>query len=94
MTMLTMKCKSVGNPDHGQYQPISDPVLVTGQTFSEIRSKAQKYIADNALGGGNWPNCQVMRGGKPVALMSYNGRFWTPEKNWEERKEIPVEKGE
>lgn len=94
MKLLSMKCLSVGNPDYRQYAPISEPRLITGRTLSEIRKKALAYIAENELGGGNWPNCRVMKDGKTIALMSYNGRFWTPEKNWEERKEIQAEMGE
>lgn len=86
-----MKCRSVGNPDHAQYAPVSDPQVIEGLTLAEIRIKALKYIGDWELGGGNWPNCRVKQNGKTIGYMSYNGRFWSgTEKNWNTSKEILI----
>ena len=92
MNNLTMKCKSVGNPDHGQYAPVSVPQVIEGTSLGEIREKALKYIAEWDLGGGNWPNCIVKQDGKAIGYMSYNGRFWADKKgNWTpETKEILI----
>jgi len=86
----TMRCRSVGNPDHGQYLPISNPTMISALTLSELREQALAYIATWSLGGGNWPNCKVKQDGKIIGLMSYNGRFWTTEKDWQKRKEINI----
>ena len=89
--MYTMKCRSVGNPDHAQYAPVSDPQVITGETLLEIRTKALAYIAEWELGGGNWPQCIVKLNDKKVGYMSYNGRFWSgTSKNWSSDKEILI----
>jgi hypothetical protein len=87
MNHYQMSCKSVGNPDHEQYAPVSNPELITGSSLIEIREKAMSYIEKWELGGGNWPECAVTLNGKKIATMSYNGRFWPLEKRWEDLKE-------
>lgn len=67
---------SVGNPDHGQYAPVSNPETVTADTFAELKAKIRAYIEFWNLGGGNWTRPVIMQQGKAVGRMSYNGRVW------------------
>jgi hypothetical protein len=75
-TIYTMRLKSVGNPDFGQYSPVSDPKAVEGSTLAEMREAAQAYIDEWNLGGGNWTNPVVKQGSKVIGHFSYNLRFW------------------
>lgn len=73
---FVMKLRSYGNPDFGQYAPISEPEVATGNTLAEMREKAQDYRDRWDLGGGNW-GCPVVKLGKKIiGHFSYNGRFW------------------
>ena len=76
-----MLLESVGNPDYGQYTPVSDPTWVAADSLPELRDLAEKYRDDNELGGGNWPNPVVLEGEKKIGYFSYNGRLWTLEKS-------------
>jgi hypothetical protein len=76
MVTYTMRLKSVGNPDFGQYSPVSDPKTVDGSTLAEMREAAQAYIDEWNLGGGNWTDPVVKQGSKVVGHFSYNLRFW------------------
>ena len=68
--------RSVGNPDCGQTGAISEPVEFKGATLSEIVEACRRYIGENNLGGGNWPMTFVMKDGKKIGHISYNGRLW------------------
>jgi hypothetical protein len=73
---FTMKLRSYGNPDFGQYAPVSERETATGMTLTEMREKAMDYRGRWELGGGNW-GCPVVKlGTKIVGHFSYNGRFW------------------
>jgi len=86
MNNYTCKLRSVGNPDHAQYAPVSNPKFVESDTLTGIASAAREYISFWNLGGGNWPKTIVKQHGKPVAIISYNGRLW----DFRDRsKEIP-----
>jgi hypothetical protein len=74
--IYTMKLRSVGNPDFGQYAPVSNPETVTGSTLAEMRAHCERYIEFWDLGGGNWVGPVVMQGKKVVGHFSYNGRLW------------------
>lgn len=89
----TMRLRSVGNPDFGQYAPISDPEIAMGDTLKEMRDFALAYIDKWNLGGGNHPNTVIQETatGKIVAWISYNGRLWDKSPygdNWKKAKEI------
>jgi len=45
--------RSVGNPDFGQWAPISDPCIVRCDSFKELLDNADNYRIDYALGWGN-----------------------------------------
>lgn len=74
--IFTMRLSSCGNPDFGQYEPLSPPKVVTGSTLAEMRKAAEDYIGEWELGGGNWKNPVVKQGSKVIGHFSYNGRFW------------------
>src|SRR5258705_3765676 len=64
--IFTMRLSSCGNPDWGQYAPISEPKVVTGSTLAEMRKAAEAYSEENNLGGGNWMNTVVKQGKKVI----------------------------
>ena len=54
--------------------------------FREASRAVQKFIAENNLGGGNWPGGPVYDDtGTQVAYISYNGRVWEPDGNTEKK---------
>jgi hypothetical protein len=71
-----MMLRSVGNPDLGQYAPVSEPTAVKGKTLRAMVQAAEEYRDEWNLGGGNWIKPEVRLDGKPVAWISYNGRVW------------------
>lgn len=72
----SLKLRSVGNPDFGQYAPISNPVTVHAATLEEVAALAEAYRDFWSLGGGNWTSPFIMEGKRKVAKISYNGRLW------------------
>lgn len=91
--IFTMRLSSSGNPDHGQYVPVSDPKVVQGSTLAEMRKAAQDYIDEWNLGGGNWKDPVVKQGSKVIGYFSYNGRLWEgrPVRGATTRKEILID---
>lgn len=75
--MITLKLRSVGNPDHGQYAPVSEKKTVEVSTIAEAIKACEDYIEEWNLGGGNFVDPRVMQDGKHIGYISYNGRFWT-----------------
>jgi len=80
--MYEMKLRSTGNPDFGQYTPISNPETVRAESLFEMRAHCERYIEDWDMGGGNWMNPPVYeivpgrKSKKIVGYFSYNGRLW------------------
>jgi len=78
-----------GNPDFYQSDgPL--PGTLTGfapvETLQQASEVCRSYIAFCRLGGGNWTGGKVYnRNIELVALVSYNGRVWTPEPDWNDR---------
>lgn len=70
---------SCGNPDFGQYAPISPRGAVDVETLKEARDCCEAYIEEFNLGGGNWDGGQVIdnKTGKKIATFSYNLRLWS-----------------
>lgn len=74
--MYSVKLRSVGNPDFGQYAPVSEPMLVRAETLRGILKAAEIYREHWNLGGGNWVTPPVKDGrGKIVGWITYNGRL-------------------
>lgn len=76
--MLTVRLHSHGNPDHGQYAPVSNPQQVIVATVEEAVQVAMAYRDFWYLGGGNWPTLYVMQGRTKVARIHYNGTVSRP----------------
>jgi len=74
--MYTVKFRSVGNPDFGQYAPVSNRESHACDSLQEAAALARRYIEFWNLGGGNWPKTVVKQGKRTVATISYNGRLW------------------
>lgn len=89
--MYRMRLASVGNPDFGQYAPVSEVETIKGRTIEEIREKCREYQSDWDLGGGNWNPGPLFFGKKRVGYVSYNLRVWKTTK-WptDEVTEFPV----
>lgn len=75
----TVKLSSCGNPDHGQYAPVSPREVKECDTIEECQTAVREYIVKYDLGGGNWSGGLVYQGRKKVGRISYNGRFWPEE---------------
>lgn len=82
--MYAVVMESVGNPDLGQYAPLSPGNIEYVDTLEAASAACRAYIDKYDLGGGNWPNARVYKRAefkrlvnpKPVATISYNGRVW------------------
>lgn len=88
--MYVMILRSVGNPDFGQYAPISEPEAVKSATLAGMRRAAEAYIAKWDLGGGNFVDPEIRKDGKFVARISYNGRLWD-HMEYEKANEIKID---
>lgn len=76
---FSVRMRSVGNPDFGQYAPISNVVIFHGKSVKACANACREYIRFWNLGGGNWPEAWIKQDGKKVARVSYNGRIWKPD---------------
>jgi len=87
--MLVLKLRAYDNPDrpriHPDDLPESEDALVT--TLQEAKRVAMEWREAFGLGAGNWGNMRVVNpeSGKTVAFISYNGRVWSPERDWRKR---------
>lgn len=95
MTIKLWHAKNVDLSDSGGYR--KTPTTPRRQTVkvSSLREASlalRGWVNANGLGGGNMDKHagEVSDGGKLVAVVSYNGRVWTPEANWQDRKEIAI----
>jgi hypothetical protein len=88
MNELTVKLKSVGNPDFQQYAPVSPKDTKQCSTLKEASEICRQYIDKWNLGGCNWVGGQIFIGKKQIAFISYNGRIWKGKENFP-NTEIP-----
>ena len=91
--MYECTCRSVGNPDFGQYAPVSPREVLRAETLEELKMKVEKYRDYWHLGGGNWVSPVVRKDGKVVGHFSYNGRLWQGAKSRLDSPEILIESG-
>jgi hypothetical protein len=91
--MFTVELSAGQNPNFPRRDdlPAKQTAEVTG--LREASEVCRRFIEEHDLGGGNWNGGQVRDAatGKVVALVSYNGRVWTPARRWRDRREIPLE---
>ena len=69
----SVRLRSCGNPDHGQYGPVSDPEIVRAETLADVVAAVRDYIDRWNLGGGNWINPPLKRDGKKIGVVRYSG---------------------
>lgn len=78
--------RSVGNPDFGQYSPVSPRRKVRAGSLRDVLVAAAEYIGEWDLGGGNWtqPTVYEVRGNRrrTVGYISYNLRLWKGRKRF------------
>ena len=70
---FSAQMRSVGNPDFGQYAPISEPETITAHTLDELVKKAREYRQWWNMGSGNWTNPTACEDGEPVGRIMFNG---------------------
>lgn len=74
-----------------------EPVnIVQADSLAELRTKHKEYISH--YGASELPTAgslevYTLHAGRKivVARFSYNGRLWTPEADWKQRREIKIE---
>lgn len=74
--MYEVTLKTVGNPDFGQYAPVSPALKVRAETFAALEAQIDAYIEEYGVGGGNWVTPKLLKDGQVVGYMSYNRRVW------------------
>lgn len=52
-------------------------------SLEEASKACRRFISDNYLGSRDWDGGKVYEGKKVVAVVSYNGRVWTPDRKRE-----------
>lgn len=72
----TVHLTTVGNPDFGQFSPITDPEDMSAESLPELRDQIKEWQNYWSVGGGNWTEPMIRKNGKPVGYMSYNCRLW------------------
>ena len=79
---MKYKCyvSTVGNPDRGQYAPISNPEWIESDTIQGLRGQLDNYQEEWDIGVSNWKNPIVYevhgKTKKKIGSMSYNLRIW------------------
>lgn len=89
--LFEARLESVGNPDHEQYAPVSDPCTLKARSLQELLVKIEAYRDENALGGGNWVDPKITCAGRVIGWVSYNGRLWDrpgDDPDWKKAVEI------
>jgi hypothetical protein len=74
--IFTIRAATTGNPDHGQYAPISEPHVFEAGSMEELRAMVRGYIQYWSVGGGNWTAPPVKKNGKKIGNLSYNMRLY------------------
>jgi len=73
---------------------IARATWVPVETLAEASRAVREHLDSNALGASQWGqlHAPVKDGaGKVIALVSYNGRVWTPARDWRQQVEITGE---
>ena len=90
--MLTVKLSACQNSDFPPRDDLPLPSLAKVGSLEEAPRACRRFIEDHDLGSGNCHDGEVLDDatGERVAMVSYNGRLWTPENDWRKRKPIQV----
>ena len=88
--MFTVKLSACQNPDFPPRDDLPLPRLVKATSLDEAARACRRFIEEHDLGGGNFRDGEVFDDatGERVAMVSYNGRLWTPENDWRKRRPI------
>jgi hypothetical protein len=78
-TPYVVDLETVGNPDFGQYAPITDPTTLRAASFDELKAALREWMRDWNVGMGNWTNPTLYLDNKPLGFLSYNLRLWETE---------------
>ena len=81
MKKLTAQFTNVGNPDFGQFAPLSGSKKVEGDSIKALVNLAFEYQSEWNLGSGNWVDPVIYETTESderrvIGTMSYNGRVW------------------
>lgn len=79
--MLRVVMMGMGNPDYGQsvFTMVAPVQVAMVNDLAEASIVCRNYIAEHNLGGGNWRGEIFDNAVELVAVVSYNGRVWSPE---------------
>lgn len=88
--MLTVKMSACQNPDFPLRDDLPLPRLMKVGSLQEAARACRRFIEEHDLGSGNCHDAEVFDDatGERVAMVSYNGRLWTPENDWRKRRPI------
>ena len=70
---------------------VAPGIWVPVETLAEASLAVRQHIDGYGLGSSTWGQAVAPvrdDAGRVVALVSYNGRVWTTERNWKKRTEI------
>jgi len=90
--MFTVKLSACQSPDFPPREDLPLPRVVKAGSLDEAARACRRFIEENDLGSGNCHDGEVFDDstGERVAMVSYNGRLWTPENDWRKRRPIQV----
>lgn len=87
---MEITLRAYSNPDRPGRHFLPKKETVTVESLTEARDIFREWIRANDLGGGNVGITKITQNGTLVAYISYNGRVWTTEKDWKNRREIEL----
>jgi hypothetical protein len=73
---------------------IAPATWVPVETLAEASRAVREHLDSNALGASQWGQIHAPvknEAGKVVAVISFNGRVWTPARDWRKQVEITGE---
>ena len=90
--VFTVKLSACPNPDFPPRDDLPLPRLVKVGSLNEASRALRQFVEEHDLGGGECRDGEVFDDstGERVAMVSYNGKLWTPENDWRKRKRIEV----
>ena len=93
--MFIVELTACQNPDFPRRYDLPAKRTAEAASLREASAVCRCFIEEHDLGGGNWNGGKVRDAAtsRVVALVSYNGRVWTPERDWRKRTEIVPEGG-
>jgi len=64
-----------GNPDFAQYAPITDPEMISVDSYDELLERIKQWRSFWMVGMGNWMEPTVLRDGQPLGFLTMNNRL-------------------